>query len=736
MNTKLTVRHLPRSWRLLGVLLAALVIAVSAIPLAGASPAAQGGSVLRIGYLGPPGTETANGAQLAIDQINAIGGITAPDGTIYTLELVTLDAIPTVDTIGEAANTLVGEDATVILGPDDNAQITPDTIAALTATRRPILSAATGDAMTDVDQDNYLFRTRAPERVYSHAIATYLIDDLGISTVAAVQTEVEFTEALLDLETTMNNNGIQLADKVVLPGGEALGDEASRLLTANPQAVVMWGAHDDARTLLETLRGAGWDGIFAYRYADEAARAGILPDDLAARVLGFGAWSYGDETRASRIFLRDYVVAFGEMPDTHAVAAYDALWFLRGVARVQGVDPIALQSGLIGATPQTLVQGVLHPIEFINGDLARMAVVYELGKYGGPAVVAKFDDATRIDTGAAAPEPTPEPTVPVETPLPTATLEGTWIRVNVNVLNVRTGPGFNYEKIGEVQLDETYRVLGAAADYQWVVIDFQGGVGWVKTEFVDILGDLADVSVIQPPPSPTPAATATVTLPPNPDVLIDSVTLNPQSPIPGVPFTASITVRNAGGGAAGRFAVAATWLPGEVFTSTWVEGLAGGQSVQVQLTATLGGTGVHQVAVVADLNDDVAELNEDNNVFNVSYRADQQILVEQKSVQIPVDTGFNLDGGSNDFQWDGYNIAMRNGSQIGQLLGITYQAVHYDILAPALVAYDSVGFGVDKVLNGAIFAFITDQGNRAVIRVDNVQGGGNIIITFRVYNTP
>ena len=112
----------------------ALLIVLSTIPLAGAAPAAQGGT-LRIGYLGTSGTETANGAQLAIDQINAIGGITAPDGGIYTLELVTLDVMPTVDTISADANTLVGDGVAAILGPDDNAQITPDTISALAATR-------------------------------------------------------------------------------------------------------------------------------------------------------------------------------------------------------------------------------------------------------------------------------------------------------------------------------------------------------------------------------------------------------------------------------------------------------------------------------------------------------------------------------------------------------------------------------------------------------------------------
>jgi ABC-type branched-subunit amino acid transport system substrate-binding protein len=742
MEHRKQIRALFRWWRAAGLILIAVMVAGLATPLTQAAPGAQGANVLRIGYLGMPGSQTANGAQLAIDQINSSGGVAAPDGTTYRLELLTLDAVPTVDTMPNSISQLVTQDVSVLLGPDTNAQITPDTIQELVATGRPVLTPATADAITDMDAANLIFRTRAPERVLSNAVATYLTSDLGLVNIVAVQTEVEFTEPLMEFEDALSRGAVTLADKIQLPSGDALVGETQRLLNLNPQAIVMWGGYQDAATLLDILRGNNWPGVFVYRKADEAVQADVLPPRLADGVLGMTSWSFGDPLAASGIFLRDYIVAFGEVPGALSAAAYDAMWLLRFAISEQGATPASIQAGLIGASPRTLVQGVFHPVDYGNGDLVRIGVVYKLGPYGGPSVVARFDDTTRLElqqagitpTETPPPAATEAPVVPETTALPTATLQGTWVEVTANALNVRSGPGFEYDKIGQVKAGEQYRVLGAIADYSWVAIDFQGGVGWVKTEFTTILGDLGAVTIIQPPPSPTPAASPTPTLSPQPDLVIDSVVLNPPEPIPNKPFTATVTVRNAGGGAVGRFAVAATWEPGSVYTATFVDGLAGGQSAQAFLTPTLGATGMFQVAIVVDLNNDVAEANEANNNYNITYRVDYPLYANQSGVQVNVGQQLDLYGGTADLSWDGYTLDVHSGAKIGQLGGVTYENVTYDMLNPAVVSYDTSGFGPDKVQTGAVLALITAEGKRAVMRVDNLQAGGPIWLSYRVYN--
>jgi uncharacterized protein YgiM (DUF1202 family) len=231
--------------------------------------------------------------------------------------------------------------------------------------------------------------------------------------------------------------------------------------------------------------------------------------------------------------------------------------------------------------------------------------------------------------------------------------------VNATVLNVRTGPGFNYDKVGQVKQGDLLRVLAAIPDFTWLTVDFQGTVGWVKTEFVEVVGDLTTVSVVQAPPTPTLGATLTPSLPPNPDIVIDTVVLSPPVLAPNKPFTATIAVRNAGGGAVGQFAVAGTFQPGNVYLATFVGGLAGGQSTQVQLNGTLTGTGIFQVAIVADLNNEVPELNENNNIYNLTYQVDYPLFTQQSGIQLNAGTNWDPFGGTVDFDWDGNNPNMQ-----------------------------------------------------------------------------
>ena len=99
-----------------------------------------------------------------------------------------------------------------------------------------------------------------------------------------------------------------------------------------------------------------------------------------------------------------------------------------------------------------------------------------LGPYGGATVLARFDDTQRLpleDAGDKVPvAPTPRP---ARARFPTATLQGTWLRVT-NVLNVRSRPGFNYDRIGGRGRRPAARD-GLHPRRSWMLVDFRGGVG-------------------------------------------------------------------------------------------------------------------------------------------------------------------------------------------------------------------------------------------------------------------
>jgi len=334
---------------------------------------------------------------LAIGQINALGGFAAPDGTLYRFDLATLTEAPTSDTLAGAIGALLEQEPVALLGPDENDLLDDMTFNMLVKAGLPVFTGATSDFLTDNDTHDVLFRIRAPERVYSYALATYLLDDRQVSQIALVQTQVEATEAYLDFLGVMQTRDLQpVAQVQMADAAEGLLPKAQQLAQVAPDAVVMWGTPEDAASLLSVLRKNGWQGIFAYRDAEEAARAGVLPDALANGTVGVTAWSYAYPDPVSATFLEDYVLAFSRVPGPMAAAAYDAMWYLRAVIRSQGAEPEAIRAGLIAGAPIPLVTGELNGSAWGNGDLVRRAMVYVLGPGGGPQVVAVFDDTQRL----------------------------------------------------------------------------------------------------------------------------------------------------------------------------------------------------------------------------------------------------------------------------------------------------------------------------------------------------
>jgi len=77
-------------------------------------------------------------------------------------------------------------------------------------------------------------------------------------------------------------------------------------------------------------------------------------------------------------------------------------------------------------------------------------------------------------------------------------------------INVRSGPGTDYPKVGVLLNREQVPALGSTPGGSWVQIIYQGaegGVAWVYAPLVRIYGQLP---IVEPPPTPTPRVTPTI----------------------------------------------------------------------------------------------------------------------------------------------------------------------------------------------------------------------------------
>jgi len=77
-------------------------------------------------------------------------------------------------------------------------------------------------------------------------------------------------------------------------------------------------------------------------------------------------------------------------------------------------------------------------------------------------------------------------------------------------INVRSGPGTDYPKVGILLNRQQVPALGATPGGSWVQIIYPGvdsGVAWVYAPLIRIQGELP---IVEPPPTPTPLVTPTI----------------------------------------------------------------------------------------------------------------------------------------------------------------------------------------------------------------------------------
>ncbi len=122
----------------------------------------------------------------------------------------------------------------------------------------------------------------------------------------------------------------------------------------------------------------------------------------------------------------------------------------------------------------------------------------ETGWIFAPNVTAT--DAENVQVAAVIPAPPEEASPPSDQP--ESVIEGPSLRVN-GLINVRSGPGTDYEIIGGATPGLFFAVSGKNSDEEWWQIDFNGENGWVFWQFVTA-SEAENVPVINDiPPPPT-----------------------------------------------------------------------------------------------------------------------------------------------------------------------------------------------------------------------------------------
>jgi hypothetical protein len=123
-----------------------------------------------------------------------------------------------------------------------------------------------------------------------------------------------------------------------------------------------------------------------------------------------------------------------------------------------------------------------------------------------------------------------QPTIAI--PTVTGTPEGVTATVLLDQedpVNIRSGPGVFFDKIGILQHGQTVTVAGRSAGGDWIMIDYPGtpgDYGWVYSPVVFI--SPGELPIVEPPSTPTPEITQTI----NPTLAAQFITTPQKTRMP------------------------------------------------------------------------------------------------------------------------------------------------------------------------------------------------------------
>jgi branched-chain amino acid transport system substrate-binding protein len=281
---------------------AAPVTTPEAAPTTTPAPAVDADGVLTIGVLLPStdtvfGTPLVEAATLAVDRINAAGGVLG-----RPVEVVVADEGTTTATTTESIQSLLENDVDAIVGPASSTTALgtlSQIVASGTVACSPTASAIALDGFPD---DDLFFRTIPSDSLQARAIGEAAIET-GAVRASIVHVDDGYGRALADAVTdTLIDGAMAVGDTLpITDGDDDYSDEARRLLESGANVAILLAGEDVGTrflTALDRLDNRALATVIvndALRSPVEAARIASLTASLRDRIVGLGPQAESDD---------------------------------------------------------------------------------------------------------------------------------------------------------------------------------------------------------------------------------------------------------------------------------------------------------------------------------------------------------------------------------------------------------------------------------------------------------
>ena len=341
--------------------------------------AAPAETTIKIGHVAPLtggiahlGKDNENGARLAVDEINAAGGVKAGDKT-FKLELLAEDdkADPTEGTL--AAQKIVDGGAVAVVGHLNSGTSIPASKIYSDASVAQISPSATNPKLTEQGFKT-TFRVVANDNQQGGVLANFAAGEMKAKTIAIVDDRTAYGQGLADVvEKVAKEKGVKVVAR------EFTNDKATdfnailtKIRAAKPDVVMYGGMDATAGPMAKQMKQLGikapmlaGDGVCSPEFIKLAGdAANILTCSMAGEAV--------EKLPKGADFVAKYKAKFNQDVQIYSPYSYDAVYVIAEAIKAAGS---AERAAITAAIPKTNYGGVTGQITFDEkGDIKGGAI--------------------------------------------------------------------------------------------------------------------------------------------------------------------------------------------------------------------------------------------------------------------------------------------------------------------------------------------------------------------------
>jgi len=321
----------------LGAMLSAAVLAMPA--------SAQ--DAIKVGFHGPftgfaaaDGKSARQGAELAVQQANAAGGINGKK-----IELVTYDDEGKPENAIPIANKLIGQDKVVLTVSGSYSGPTRAAAAVFQRASMPYISAYA--IHPDITRaGDFVFRTGMMGEVQGRAGAKLIADTLKKKKVAIVSVNNDFGQALTaGFKEAAPKFGLEIvAERTFAMPDRQFGPLVTQVKADNPDVIYAPGYFFNAGPLVAQLRAAGVTATIVGQEGYDSQRFIEIAGKASEGTIVTTSLDRDSKAPATRAFIDNYEKAFNDRVDMVAASGYSAMTVaIEGLKKAGKQDGVAIR---------------------------------------------------------------------------------------------------------------------------------------------------------------------------------------------------------------------------------------------------------------------------------------------------------------------------------------------------------------------------------------------------------